>query len=106
VAHTHPLLEALVPRRRESLGDRLSSLTDDVAALARQIGRDNAPRIQEAAHAAGDMASDVLQHMAPIARDVAHRARQAGTMVRKDPLPAVVALGTLALIATLVMRRQ
>ena len=108
MAHTHPLLEAIFPRRSapQSIGDQIASLSHEVARLASQTRRFAAPRVQEAAHTAGDFAGEVMHQMAPLARDVAHRARAAGRVVRDDPVPAVVALGTFALIATLLLRRQ
>ena len=50
MAHTHPLLEAVFPRRSATLGDQIASLSHDVAQLARQVRRYATPRIQEAAH--------------------------------------------------------
>ena len=114
MAHTHPLLEAVFPRRSApSIGDQIASLSHEVARLASQTRRHAAPRIHDAAesagqlaHNAGDFAGEVMHQIAPLARDVAHRARVAGRVVRDDPVPAVVAIGVFALIATLLLRRQ
>jgi hypothetical protein len=103
VAHTHPLLESLFPRHRSSVSDQVASLSHEVAHLARHAGRYATPRIREAAHSAGDLAGDVIHQLEPLARDVAHRAKVAGRAVRQDPVPAVIALGTFALIASLLL---
>lgn len=115
MAHTHPLLEMFFPRRTatQAVGDQIASLSHEVAKLAHQVRRQTAPRLQGAAHGlqdvahdAGDFASDVFEHMKPVARDIAHRAQAAGRVVRDDPVPMVIALGTAALIATLLLRRR
>jgi ElaB/YqjD/DUF883 family membrane-anchored ribosome-binding protein len=110
MAHTHPLLEAVFPRRATTLGDQIASLTHDVAQLSRQVRRHATPRLQEAAHSASDFAGDVFHQLEPIARDVAHRAahqaKVAGRVVRDDPVPAVVALGVAALVVSLLLRRE
>jgi hypothetical protein len=103
MAHTHPLLEAVFQHRRQTVGDQFASLSQDVAQLARQVRRYAAPRVQDATHSAGDFAGDVMHQLEPLARDVAHRARVAGRAVRDDPVPAVIALGTFALIASLLL---
>jgi hypothetical protein len=117
MAHTHPLLEAVFPRSQPTLGDQIASLSQDVAQLARQMRRYSQPRVEHAAHAAGDFAGDVLHQLEPIARGALHRANDArravthqvratGRAVRDDPVPAVIALGTFALIASLLLRRE
>ena len=117
MAHTHPLLEAVFPRRPATLGDQIASLTEDVARLTRQVRRYSQPRVEHAAHTAGDFAGDVFHQLEPIARDalhrandarraVAHQAKVTGRAVRDDPVPAVIALGTFALIASLVLGRE
>lgn len=117
MAHTHPLLEAVFPRRPPTIGDQVASLSEDVAALARQLQRYARPRLQEAAHTATEIAGDVFHQLEPVARDALHRAYDArraiaqqvkvtGRAVRDDPVPAVVALGTFALLASLLLRRE
>lgn len=117
MAHTHPLLEALFPRRQPTMGDQVTALSEEIASLTRQVQRYARPRVREAAHTAGDFAGEVFHHLEPIARDALHRAdaarrvvaRQAkatGRAVRDDPVPAVIALGTFALLATLLLRRE
>jgi hypothetical protein len=117
MAHTHPLLEAIFPRRHPSMGDQIALLSQDVTRLARQVRRYARPRVEDAAHSAGEFAGDVVHQLEPIARgalenaeragrQIAHRAQVAGKMVRDDPVPAIVALGTFALLATLLLRRQ
>lgn len=103
MAHTHPLLESIFPRQRHSVGDQVASLSHDVSTLARQVRRYATPRVQDAAHSASDFAGDVIHQLEPLARDVAHRAKAAGRAVRNDPVPAVIALGTFALLATLLL---
>lgn len=113
MAHTHPLLESLFPRRRPDLAEQVRSLSRDIAHLARDVGRFAGPRVEEAAHTAGSIAGgvtsaagDVMNQLAPLARDVARRARAAGRVVRDDPVPAIVAIGTFALVVSLILRRQ
>lgn len=103
MAHTHPVLESLFRPRRQSVGDQVASLSKEVADLARHVRRYARPRVQEAAHSAGDFAGDVIHQLEPLARGVAHQAKVAGRAVRQDPVPSVIALGTFALIASLLM---
>jgi ElaB/YqjD/DUF883 family membrane-anchored ribosome-binding protein len=117
MAHTHPLLEAIFPHRPRTVGDQIALLSEDVAALARQVQRYARPRVQDAAHAASDLAGDVLHQLQPMARAaihsannarraVSHQVKATGRAVRDDPVPTVVALGTFALIASLLLRRE
>ena len=106
MAHRHPFFETLIPQRHVTLADRVASLSRDIARLADETRRQATPRVEEAAHAVGDFAGDVVHQLEPMARDVARRAHHVGRMVRTDPVPAIIALGTFALIASLVLRRQ
>lgn len=117
MAHTHPLLEAVLPRRRATLGDQIASLSHDIAALAGEARRLGEPRLKDAARTASSFAEDLVHTLEPLAqdlarsaratgRDAARRAKLAGRAVRDDPVPAVIALGTFALLASLLLRRQ
>jgi len=117
MAHTHPLLEAIFPRHKATVGDQFASLSQDVAQLARQVRRYGQPRVEHAAQSASDFAGDVFHQLEPFARDalhrandarraVAHQAKVTGRAVRDDPVPAVIALGTFALIASLLLHRE
>lgn len=117
MAHTHPLFEAMFPRRQATVGDQIASLSQEVAHLTRQVRRYAQPRAEHAAHSATDFAGDVFHQLEPFAREalhqansarraVAHQAKVTGRAVREDPVPAVIALGTFALIASLFLRGE
>lgn len=87
------------------LSHQVSDLAQEVAAIAASLGRQARPALADAGHSAVEFAEHLAQQMAPMAKQFRRRAKAAGRMMRDDPVPAVVAVGTLALLAMLLMSR-
>ena len=101
-------------KQAEHAGEDLSdNIAHQIAALRQQI-----EQISDAVHDYGDHSMDDLQHNAAaiarevrhqgraVARQVSQRANAAGKAVHDNPVPVVVALGTIALLSALIFARH
>ncbi len=98
-------------------GEALYEARHSAGELASDVARRGGTALQEASHSAGELAQtagelahDMVERLTPVARqaarEIGQRAQYAGQALRSDPLPAVVALGTAALLASLLLRRR
>ena len=113
--HEHP---------RHGLAHRIAELTKELRPVARALTRQGGEALHQAehsagelaqtaghlAHTAGEFAQDFAERVTPVAREigrqVSYQGRVAGQMIRKDPMPAVVAIGTVVLLARLFLGRS
>lgn len=95
------------------VSDRLmhavAGLRQELATVAAAVNDFGAPRMQDIQHSLQRGASglaDGLQRQLPVvARRVSRQAGVASRAVVNDPLPALVVMGTLALLTSLVLHR-
>lgn len=92
--------------RNGGLSAEVSALAEQVSDLAQLLTHRGERRIQQVAHGAGELAGELFHQLTPVARGMARQARHAGRAVQQDPVPAMVAVATFALVASLFMRRQ
>ena len=102
---------ALAPLRRyiadpDKLAGQVGRLSHDLGKLTRSLGKD-------AKHSAGEMADDLshyaselVEQLTPVAKRIGKGARKAGRQLQQDPAPALIALGTFALVCSLVLARR
>lgn len=102
---------ALAPLRRyiadpEKLADQVGRLSHDLTKLTRSIGKDAKHSAGEFADDMAHYANDLVEQLTPFARRIGKQARIAGQQLQKDPAPAIIALGTFALVCSLVLSRR
>ncbi|MBS3848590.1 hypothetical protein PSC71_14165 [Devosia sp. J2-20] len=101
-------------QKAENTGEAISdNLTHQIAALRKQVDQ-----LSHSVHSYSDHSMSDLQHNAvAIAREVQHQGRAVarqvskqanatGEAVRENPVPVVLALGTIALLSALVFTRR
>ncbi len=92
--------------RRPTLGDQVAALGTELAEIAGNLRGQAAPKVHDAAEAAAGYAHDLGHQLEPAARDLARRARGTAIAIRDNPAPAIIAVATLILVASLFTRRQ
>ena len=88
---------------QDRFGKQFSSLARDVRHLSDALARYTDHTRQDIGNIAHDFADGALQQGAVAARVLGEQAWKAGKAVRKDPVPAVVAIAGLACLLSLVM---
>lgn len=86
----------------EELEERIASLSEEISTLAHQIERFAGHRLDDVR----EMAADLREAGTVAVRRAGRQTVAAARAVREDPLPTVVALGVVALLATFVMARM
>jgi hypothetical protein len=96
------------------VADRLmhavASLRHEIASMANAVNDFGAPRVRDLQHDlqhnASALAQDLQRHLPVVARKVSRQAGVASRAVVNDPVPAIVVVGTLALLTSLFLRRS
>jgi ElaB/YqjD/DUF883 family membrane-anchored ribosome-binding protein len=94
------------PQTQEQLAQQVSRLAREVNAMSRTVQRMGAEIGAEAGGTASDLIGEALHHGEVLARDFRKQARHVSKAVRKDPLPAIVAVAGLALVLSLLLGRK
>lgn len=90
----------------DSLSDHVAALRQEIVAIAEAINEYGGERLHGVQRGAAQLAKDVQHQLPVVARQVSRQASSAGRAVRQDPLPVVVAVGTVVLLAALLFRRD
>jgi hypothetical protein len=113
VRELRPIARALRRQGGEALHDArhtAGDLASDFARRSRPVLRDASESAGELAHSAGELAQEAIERLTPVAQraalEIGTRAKYAGRAIRNDPAPVIIALGTAALVATLLLRRR
>lgn len=101
-------------KRAEHSGEAISdNLAQQVAALRKQVDQISHSVLSYSDHTLDDVqenavaiAREVGHQGRVVARQVGHQANIAGKAVRDNPVPVIVALGTIALISALIFTRD
>ena len=102
-------------RRVENSGEAITeNLAHQIAALRKQVDEMShsvqsyygGHALDDLQHNAVALANEVRQQSRVVARQVGRQANMAGKVVQENPVPAVVVLGTIALLATLLFTRD
>ena len=88
---------------QSALSRRLSHLARDASGISRSLEKFGAGAGRDVSHFAHDATDAALHHGASAARVIGKQAWRAGKAVRRDPVPAVVAVAGLACILSLIM---
>jgi len=88
------------------VAEQVTALREDVAAVAEALARLGGHSANRLGHNALDLAGQVSHQGAVAAREIGKQANMAGRAVRENPAPMLVALGTVALLAALVLSRE
>ena len=83
------------------LGHHFGDLRAEIAALAAGLGKIGGKRLKQAQHEAGALTEVAREQLPVLALRAGHHAVRAGRSFRADPVPAVVLVGTAALLASL-----
>ncbi|RUT28818.1 hypothetical protein EMQ25_15630 [Arsenicitalea aurantiaca] len=87
---------------RHEMEDRLGEIRHDMAALADAVQAYGADALDHAS----DFASQVSRQGGKALARAGREARRAGSAVQRDPVPAIVAIGVVALVASLLAARR
>jgi hypothetical protein len=90
----------------DNLSHQLAILRKELGAIAETVNAYSGATLDDAQHSAVALAREVRKGGKIVARQVARQASHAGEAVRENPLPVIVALGTLALLSTFLLTRD
>lgn len=94
------------PETQEQLTHQLSRLAREAEAMSRTVQRMSAETGRQAGNTAAEVVGEALHQGEMLARGAGKQARQVGMAIRKDPLPAVVAVAGLLLLLNLALGRK
>jgi hypothetical protein len=100
----HALGFAETPQQR--LTRQLRALSHEVAGLSHQAARYGVHRLDDAGHGIAQLAGLVMHQAVGTAAKAGRTAQWAGASLRRDPLPALVMMGTTALLMRLFLARD
>lgn len=89
----------------DDVAEHLSSLRADIAAIAQAVNEFGNHRLHDVRKGATALAREAGHQLPIVARQVGRQATHAGRAVGRDPLPAIVVLGTVLLLTSLLFRR-
>ena len=101
-------------KRAEHTGEEISdNLVHQIAALRKQVDQIShsvqsygGHSVDDLTHNAVALANEVRQQGRVVARQVGRQANIAGKAVQDIPVPVLIALGTIALLSTLIFTRH
>jgi hypothetical protein len=99
MAYDLPVLDNSTQRQ---ISRQVSSLARDAGHITELLSRFTANARREASHYGHDLADEAWHQGAVAAKVIGKQALRAGRAVRKDPLPAVVAVAGLACLMALI----
>lgn len=94
------------PEAQEQLAQQVTRLAREVGAISRTVQRMSAETGREAGETAADFVGEALQQGEMLARELGKQAQHVGTAVRRDPVPAIVAVAGLVLLLSLAFGRK
>lgn len=90
----------------DNLSKQIAVLGKELASLKTAVNRYGEDSLGDVQQSALALAKEVRQGGKLMARKVSHQAGIAGKAVQDNPVPVIVALGTLALLSTLLLSRD
>lgn len=109
MARTHKALKVIEHSREQAadvLGERIARLREDLGELAHGVQDYGSHRYGDLQHQASALVRDLGRHLPAATEELGRHARSAGRAVRRDPVPFLVAVGTVALLSSLFRRRN
>lgn len=90
----------------EHLLHQVAALRKEIASISDAVGDYSGHRLHDMQHNAVALANEVRHQGAVVAKQVGRQAGVATRAVQQNPVPVIIALGTIALISALVFRRD
>lgn len=88
------------------LQHQIAELRDDIAALSGGAAHQGHDAVETLGHHAADLLDQAVRQGRVAADRVSRQLVSTGKAVQRDPVPVLVAIGTLVLISSLLMRRR
>ncbi|MDB5473216.1 MAG: hypothetical protein JWP99_519 [Devosia sp.] len=89
-----------------NLSRRIASLRKEIAAMSAAANAHSADSLSEVQHRGLALAREVETGSRLVARHVGQQAGHAGRLIQQNPVPAIVILGTMALVSSLFFSRD
>lgn len=93
-------------RNSRDLGGQIRALRREIDKLTRSTSSHGHDFAEDFGHNASEFIDDALHHGRAAAHQITRQAASATRAVSRDPLPLIVAVGTVALVATILMHRR
>lgn len=90
----------------DALFDQIAALRKEIASISEAVGDYGGHAMGDVQHNAVALAKEVRHQGAVVAREANRQAHAAGKVVQENPVPVIVILGTIALLSTLLFRRD
>ena len=90
----------------DALLDQVAALRREIAAISEAVGNYGGHTLGNVQHNAVALAREVRHQGAVMARQVNRQASVAGKAIQSNPVPVIVALGTIALLSALIFMRD
>lgn len=89
-----------------NVSDQIASLRKEIASIAEAVSDYSGHTFDDVQHNAVALAKEVRHQGAAVAKQVSRQATVATKAVQENPLPVIIALGTIALISALIFTRD
>lgn len=93
-------------RHQRHLASQIRTLQKEIDKLARRARHEGHDLIEEFGDGASDLFDEAVDFGRHAARNVSKQAIAAGKVVQRDPVPVLIAVGTVALVASLLLSRR
>jgi ElaB/YqjD/DUF883 family membrane-anchored ribosome-binding protein len=90
----------------DNLSDQIALLRKELESVRSAVRHYGGDTLEDVQHNALALAREVRQGGKVVARNLSKQASVAGKVVQDNPVPVVVALGTIALLSTLLLTRD
>lgn len=90
----------------DNLVQQIAALRKEISTIADAVGDYGGHRFHDVQHNAVALANEVRHQGTAVAKQVSRQAGVASRAVQENPVPVIIALGTIALISALVFRRD
>jgi hypothetical protein len=89
-----------------NLSQQIAALRREIASIADAVHDYGGSTFNDMQHNAAALAKEMRHQGAVVARQVGRRANVAGKAVQENPVPVLVTLATIALLSTLLFKRD
>jgi hypothetical protein len=90
----------------DTLSDQIAALRKEIASISDAVSNYGGHALSDVQHNALALAKEVRHQGAVVARQANRQATIAGKAIQENPVPVIVALGTIALISALIFSRD